>query len=54
VLAPGALQVQLTNAQVSMRRLTGYFMLEEREEYVEFVKEPGEDRPGCRLSDSLA
>lgn len=35
------LQVQLTNALVSMRRLTSYFMLEEREDYVQHVQEPG-------------
>ena len=45
IFLPFAL-VQLSNALVSMRRLTTYFMLEEREDMVEHGEQPG--AAGCR------
>jgi hypothetical protein len=46
-------QVQLTNALISMRRLTAYFMLEERDDYIQHTEEPGELEAGRRAEARL-
>lgn len=51
VFLPFAL-IQLSNALVSMRRLSGYFCLEERSEQVELLDHPGKSRGDANDEDA--